>query len=311
MKHLIYPVLVVLILSPLFAGAEDCQQAGELVRRAYELGDAPQHYPQQRQLYEQALTLCPAHAAAHNNLGWIAEQQGQYAEARRHYRQAVGAEAGLANAWAGLGRVYERSGQFPLALDAYLHACRQKPEVRERITYLLAENRYQVAPDGEIFEKASLLLLFDRERREDMKTMLEQCRFRSGDDFGMRGVDVEAAVEFPNILFELGKATLKAESQRQIREIASALREFDEISIIVNGHTDNTPFAGVTDPVENRRLNMRLSRERAAAVAQELTSLGVPRRRIETHGYGPTQPAVDAATPRARARNRRVEVEVE
>lgn len=303
-------VVVLLMVSTLSVQAADCQKADELVREAYNLGDQPENYAQQRRLFDKALTLCPDHPQAHNNLGWIAEQQGRFDDALRHYQRSVQANPQGANAQAGLGRMYERQRQFPLALEAYLHACEQKPEVRERIAHLLEKNRYQVAADNTILNKESLLLLFDRARREELNRLLEQCRFRSGDDFGDRGVDVEAAVDFPNMLFDLGKATLKTESLRQIQAIGAALTAFSDVRVIVNGHTDMTPFAGVTDPEENLRLNLRLSEERADVVAGELAELGVPRYIIESRGFGPTRPAIQADTEEARAANRRVEIVV-
>ena len=103
-------------------------------------------------------------------------------------------------------------------------------------------------------------------------------------------------MDFPNLLFDLGQATLQAGSLPQIHEIAATLQTFDRVGILVNGHTDNTPFTGVTDPQENLRRNMRLSADRAVAVQQELTRLGVPAGSIRAHGYGPTRPVVDTDT---------------
>ena len=127
----------------------------------------------------------------------------------------------------------------------------------------------------------------------------------------MRGIEVEAAVDFPNILFELGQAALDPHSTQQIRAIAEGLAAFPQAVVLVNGHTDTTPFAGVSDPQENRRLNLRLSQERAERVKQALAQLGVAGERIETQGYGFDRPAVEADTPSARAGNRRVEIIVQ
>ncbi len=310
MKHILYSSIFLLILSAFPAYAEDCRKADKLVRQAYDSGDSPEQYPQQARLFEEALRLCPEHPQAHNNLGWIAEQQGRFDDAQRHYQQSVQANPESANARAGLGRMYEQQKQFPLALEAYLHACPQKPELSVRIKALLENNRYQVAAGNTILNKESLLLLFDRVRREELNRMLKQCRFRSGEDFGTRGVAVEAAVDFPNILFETGKAALQPGSLRQIEEIAFTLQELRRAQVIINGHTDKQPFAGVSSAEENLRLNLKLSEDRANAVSQEFTRRGISSARIKTHGYGPTQPAIDADTPAAYVRNRRVVVEV-
>ncbi len=121
---------------------------------------------------------------------------------------------------------------------------------------------------------------------------------------------MEPAADFPNILFDLGKATLKTDSFRQIEAIAATLQELKTGQVIVSGHTDKQPFAGVTSVEENLRLNRQPSQERAAAVTRILIRRGIAASRIETRGYGPTQPLIDKDTPEAYARNRRVAVEV-
>ncbi len=88
------------------------------------------------------------------------------------------------------------------------------------------------------------------------------------------------------------------------------MQAFGAVQVIVNGHTDKTSFAGVSDPAENLRLNMQLSKDRARTVTEEFIRLGVPRHRMVSNGYGPQRPLVDADTPEAYAQNRRVEIEV-
>ncbi|MCP4400534.1 MAG: OmpA family protein [bacterium] len=195
-------------------------------------------------------------------------------------------------------------------LEAYLHTCLNDRDARACIGELLEEHRYQTAADGSILDKESLLLLFDRRRRAGMQTLLDGCRTRSGENFGMRGVSVEPTAEFPNILFDTGKATLKTASFRQIEEIAAGLQELRNARLTINGHTDKQPFAGVRSAEENLRLNMQLSKDRVAGVAQELRQRGIDPARVTTQGFNPTQPAVDEDTPQAYARNRRVVVEI-
>ncbi len=88
------------------------------------------------------------------------------------------------------------------------------------------------------------------------------------------------------------------------------MQELRHAQVIVSGHTDKQPFAGVTSAEENLRLNMQLSKDRAAGAAQALRQRGIDQARVTTQGFGPTQPAVDKDTPQAYARNRRVVVEI-
>ena len=271
----------------------------------------PATFAEQHRLLEEAIRICPQDKEARNQLGSVLEIEGNLPEALAQYQEATRLDPQFATAWFGVGEIYNKTGQFPLALDAYLHACQQDDEARQRIVELLTDNRYQVAPDGVIFKKKSLLLLFDRTRREQLDAMLKKCAFRSGDPVVARGVAVKPTANFPNILFDLGAATLRSESLRQLDELSAALRTLPEAeakTILVNGHTSTEPFAGVTSPEENRRRNQELSERRAEAVAAELTRRGIASDRLETHGYGQDRPLNGDAS--AHAQNRRVEIEI-
>lgn len=74
-------------------------------------------------------------------------------------------------------------------------------------------------------------------------------------------------------------------------------------------YTDKQPFKGYSAE-ESFRLNMQLSEDRAKTVADQLAQEGINHARIETHGYGPTQPEVDEDTQEAYAKNQRVTIEV-
>jgi len=65
----------------------------------------------------------------------------------------------------------------------------------------------------------------------------------------------------------------------------------------VEGHTDNRG---------NAEHNLQLSKARAASVVQYLVKSGIDPARLESEGYGATQPLVPNLTPAARAKNRRV-----
>jgi len=102
------------------------------------------------------------------------------------------------------------------------------------------------------------------------------------------------------ILFETGKSDLKPESTPVLKEIASTMKQHEDLKILIEGHTDN-----VGQPASN----LALSDARAAAVKAALTGqYGIDAARITTKGFGDTKPAVPNATPEGRAQNRRVEI---
>ena len=102
------------------------------------------------------------------------------------------------------------------------------------------------------------------------------------------------------ILFETGKSELKPESRPVLKEIASTMKKYGDLKILIEGHTDNVGSAAS---------NLALSEGRAAAVKAALVAeYGVAGDRITTQGLGDTKPAVPNATSVGRAQNRRVEI---
>ena len=73
------------------------------------------------------------------------------------------------------------------------------------------------------------------------------------------------------------------------------------MSIEISGHTDITG---------NETLNLKLSNDRAEAVAKFLASRGIDAKRLETRGYGSSQPVIANDTEEQRQNNRRVEMKI-
>ena len=102
------------------------------------------------------------------------------------------------------------------------------------------------------------------------------------------------------ILFTTGKAELQPESQPVLKEIAATLKKYDNLKILIEGHTDNVGTAAS---------NLSLSDARAAAVKAALVSgFGIDGGRLTTKGFGDTKPAASNGTAVGRAQNRRVEI---
>ena len=114
------------------------------------------------------------------------------------------------------------------------------------------------------------------------------------------GIDAEGHIAVYAILFDTGQSTLKPESKAAIAEIAKLLKNRMQLKLFVVGHTDST--GGFES-------NMRLSRDRAAAVTQSLVSdHGIAATRLTAHGVGPLAPVASNSTDEGRTKNRRVEL---
>ena len=102
------------------------------------------------------------------------------------------------------------------------------------------------------------------------------------------------------ILFETGKAELRPESRPVLKEIASTMKKYGDLKILIEGHTDNVGSAAS---------NLTLSDQRAAAVKAALVAdFAVDGARLTTQGLGDTKPSAANTTAAGRAQNRRVEI---
>jgi outer membrane protein OmpA-like peptidoglycan-associated protein len=101
------------------------------------------------------------------------------------------------------------------------------------------------------------------------------------------------------ILFDTGKATIKSESFNSLDAIVAVLNEYPTANFKVEGHTDS---AG--KPASN----LKLSKERAAAVKKYLADKGVNASRLTSEGYGSKKPIASNKTAKGKNLNRRVEI---
>ena len=103
------------------------------------------------------------------------------------------------------------------------------------------------------------------------------------------------------VFFDSGKSVIKSNSYDLLLKIALFLNERPQLSQIeVQGHTDDKG---------RREYNLKLSKQRAAAVRTFLIKEGsVDPNRLTSKGYGPDQPLVEGQSREARAKNRRVEL---
>ena len=96
------------------------------------------------------------------------------------------------------------------------------------------------------------------------------------------------------------RSTICPESAAVLATIGEVLKSEPTLALEVQGHTDN---------VGKPAANLKLSRERAAAVKAYLVAKhNVSADRLVTSGFGDTKPIADNATEDGRSRNRRVEL---
>ena len=116
-----------------------------------------------------------------------------------------------------------------------------------------------------------------------------------------KAVDKTTWFDFDRLTFNTGKATLKPESQEQLKNVAEILKAYPNVNVKLGGYTDNTGNAGS---------NMKLSAERAASIKTELVGLGIADSRLDAEGYGQEHPVASNDTEEGRAQNRRISIRV-
>jgi len=105
-----------------------------------------------------------------------------------------------------------------------------------------------------------------------------------------------------DVLFDINDDALKPQGKKELEsKLVKSLSQFQIVSAIVDGYTDNTG----TDAH-----NLDLSLRRANGIKSYLVTSGIPPNLIEVHGYGVSKRVASNATPEGRAKNRRVEIVV-
>ena len=115
---------------------------------------------------------------------------------------------------------------------------------------------------------------------------------------------VEAAKEDPlliyNIIyFDYDSTVLSREALEIIRRHSEYLLNHDDVSFILEGHTDNRGSAGY---------NIALGERRADAVKRALLEYGVGQGKLQIISHGEERPAVEDDTEEAFSKNRRAEI---
>ena len=116
-----------------------------------------------------------------------------------------------------------------------------------------------------------------------------------------KAMDVRPSISL-RVQFALNSASLAAEGKGQLDELARAFQssELEGKRFALNGYTDATGTA---------EHNLKLSKDRAAAVKRYLVDrFGVAGDRLEPHGFGATHLLLPDSP--SNEQNRRVEVEV-
>jgi chemotaxis protein MotB len=109
------------------------------------------------------------------------------------------------------------------------------------------------------------------------------------------------------VLFGLGQKSLGDEGKKAIDRVIDVLKkDYPDRRIVVEGHTDNSPYS---DPAKYS--NWELSSERAIAVLRYMLTKGIKPENISAAGFGEFSPIADNATDQGKKQNRRAVIVVQ
>jgi len=107
------------------------------------------------------------------------------------------------------------------------------------------------------------------------------------------------------LLFESGSWAVGANGREAVKQLGSVLAQNPDISILIEGHTDNVPYTGTGQLTGN----WDLSTKRATAIVNILReNPAIHPDNLTAAGRGEYAPVASNDTPEGRAKNRRIEV---
>ncbi|MXN93073.1 OmpA family protein [Flavobacterium sp. Sd200] len=107
------------------------------------------------------------------------------------------------------------------------------------------------------------------------------------------------------LLFGSGSWIVGAEGKKAVTEVAKVLADNPEITVLIEGHTDNVPYAG-NDQISN---NWDLSTKRATAIVAIIKdNKKVDPRNLTAAGRGEFAPVASNDTAEGKSKNRRIEI---
>ena len=147
--------------------------------------------------------------------------------------------------------------------------------------------------------------------KEAEMTALKNAISSALTDFEGKGLTIEQRngkvyVSMENkLLFESGSWAVGSQGRKAVKQLGSVLGDNPEISVLIEGHTDNAPYP----PNGNIKDNWDLSTKRATAIVAILQeNSNIKADNLTAAGRGEYSPIATNTTTEGKAKNRRIEV---
>ncbi len=184
----------------------------------------------------------------------------------------------------------------------------------------LAKKDAQLAHDSEEIEKLRVNLEAREKRVEELESIVSQLENASKalkdkistallgfkeNDLTVEIKDGKIYVSLAeDLLFKSGSYSIDQKGVNALQKISNVLKEQKDITVVVEGHTDDVPYR----PGDVIKDNWDLSVLRATSIVKELTKAGMKPSMVAASGRGEFVPKVVGDTKEIRAKNRRTEI---
>lgn len=161
--------------------------------------------------------------------------------------------------------------------------------------------------DAKVRDLESLIARKDSAVQALKNKMLEALKGFNAGDLSVYEKDGKIYVALSDkLLFTTGSYMVEPRGKEALKKISEVLNKQSDISIMVEGHTDNKPYVNTSSPINS---NWDLSVMRASSVTKIFTDENkVDAKRVTPAGRGEYFPIESNETPEGRGKNRRIEI---
>ena len=193
------------------------------------------------------------------------------------------------------------------SLKANMAKNRELLEQLEAKEKALALEQEQLNKNNQRLQELEALIAAKEESMRKLKETLSKAL----NSFEGKGLTVEQKngkvyVSMENkLLFKSGSWAVGSEGKTAVVEVGKVLGDNPDISVLIEGHTDDDPFGG-SGPIAD---NWDLSTKRATAIVAILSeNKAVNKQNLTAAGRGEFSPLASNATAEGKAKNRRIEI---
>ena len=114
-------------------------------------------------------------------------------------------------------------------------------------------------------------------------------------------ISIGSKTVMKNVFYDFNQSTLRKESEYELNLLIKLLNENSKLRVEISSHTDNKG---------SEKYNLELSEKRSKAVVDYLVAHGIDASRLESKGYGFSEPIASNTSEDGRQQNRRTEFKI-